>query len=323
MRRLLYKRRATLGQLLGQALCFCLVWLATASVSASAGDGVVRIRAKNADILFAPGISVHVIDITVDLLPKAPATQVNLDDAGSFIVRANSGCARLTGQQLDALFNQHVLDYEPRSLNNVQFDIEDNRFALTGGARLWHRIPPFWLPFSASGHSALSQDGLIRMHVDRIHTVGVPVAGLLGLMHLRLDNILGIDRPGMQVEADTVIIDSSRILPGPVFDSRPSRMSLTDEGLNVCFGKTDTPALALPAQLATGSRYLWVQADAVDSLGQRIAPARMLVRPEDDDAAFVFQLYDSQPQISRGTLALRRDGILTITLAPNRSALAP
>ncbi len=285
---------------------------------ARAADARVAVRAHNVDILVSDTISAHLIDLTAELVPRPGHPLVDLEDGGSFSIRVTAGCARLSADQLTRLFNDRILDYEPRALNDVHFMPEDGAMQVSGGLRLWHRVPPFWLAFSATTDAGVDDDGLIRLTVRDEHLLGLPVGSLLDLAHTPLDALLTVEAPGAHVAGDTVIIDTRAVLPGPAIDSRPASARLSAAGLTVCFkGDATTNAPALPADLDAPASYLWVQGPRLAALGQEIAPARLLVAPADKtNDPMLFRLVKSRDQIAAGHIELGIDGRMIIRPGP-------
>ncbi len=293
--------------------------LATASAWAAPR---VAVRAHNVDILVSDTISAHLIDLTAELVPRPGHRRVDLEDGGSFTIRVTAGCARLSAAQLTRLFNDRILDYEPRALNDVHFMPEDGAMQVTGGVRLWHRVPPFWLAFSATTDARVDEDGLIRLAVRDEHLLGLPVGGLLDLAHTPLDRLLTVEAPGTRVVDNTVLIDTRAVLPGPAIDSRPVSAHLSAAGLTVCFeGDPTTSTPALPADLDAPASYLWVQGPRLAALGQEIAPARLLVAPgiatgAEPSEPMLFRLVKSRDQIAAGHIELGIEGRMIIRPGP-------
>ena len=45
----------------------------------------------------------------------------------------------------------YLLDYEPRSLNDLKLTPENGTLQVTGGIKLWNHFPGVWLPTTMSG----------------------------------------------------------------------------------------------------------------------------------------------------------------------------
>ena len=298
-----------------------LVALSLPGVSA-AGPPSVAVRAHNVDILMSDTVSAHLIDLTAELGPRSGYQRVDLEDADSFAITITAGCARLSADQLTRLFNDRILDYAPRALNDVHFVPERDAMQVTGGVRLWHRVPPFWLSFRATTDAHVTDDGLIRLTVRDEHVLGLPVGGLLNLAHTPLSGLLSLDGPGTRVTGDTVVIDAQKVLPGPAVTNRPVSASLSSAGLTVCFaGDPAETRPALPTDLATDlaapTSYLWVEGPELAALGQTIAPARLLVTDEREDSAPMrFRLVKSRGQIAAEQIRLDARGRMTIVPGP-------
>ncbi|RJS91075.1 hypothetical protein D3260_16570 [Salinisphaera sp. Q1T1-3] len=281
---------------------------------------VVAVDGHDATIRLGHGVGMHLVDLDARLTPRPGHDVIDLDAANSFSIEAVAGCALLSADQLGRLFNRHVLAYPQRSLNDLVFSPGTDRMTIRGGMRLWHRLPSFWIPFQAEAAIALTDDGLIRLALHDTRAGGIPVAGLLDLIHTPLDRLITLARPGARLVGDTIIIDTKAVLPGPSFVSRPTHVDLEPAGLRVCFGNgaphtRTTTSDTVPPDVDPARPYLWLDGPAVRAIGQRIAPARILVRTA-GDTPLIFRLIDNRDQIAAGHLQLRTDGRLTIVPGP-------
>lgn len=282
----------------------------------------VALAARNVDVYLGPTISVHLEQIAARLVPRPGHDVVDLDATDSFAIRVVSGCTRLSADQLARLFNDRILAYRPRSLDHVVFKPHAGAMTITGGVRLWHRVPPFWMPFSATARVHVDNDGLIALRITDEHLAGLPVGGALDLVHIRLAGLLGLDRPGVSIDDDTVRIDTRRVMPGPRIVSRPRTARLDADGLQLCFGPPPTEERSAPWPPDDDPLpQIRIRAPALRALGLRIAPARITVHPP-AGRPLAFRLVNSRAQIAAGQLRLDTRGRLIIVPGPIESSSA-
>lgn len=277
---------------------------------AAAGEPV-WLHARDAELRLG-AVGVHALDLLARLEPAETGEPINLDDPKSFTATVAQGCARLAPDALDALFNRHVFNAPPRTLSDLAFDTNADGLAITGQAKLWHWFPPFGLPFRAQAPLELGADGLLRYTPESLRTLGIPAGGALDLLHLNLDTLLDIDRPGLRLDGNTLVLDPTQLLPALRIESRPTAISLDTDGVTLCYDGPDAPGSI--AATGAGERFIRVYGGTVHALGQVLIDAR--IRVESTTETLSLRVGDHRGQVARGHLAMGRDGTIMITLAP-------
>ncbi|MBO9470028.1 hypothetical protein J7355_07945 [Endozoicomonas sp. G2_2] len=283
----------------------------TAPVDAyDSGVGGVWVRIRNVDLYFKGDVGFYAQDVTAKLVPETPGTPVDLNDPAGFSVQVAHGCARLSPAQLSALFNDHILDYEPRPLNDLALSTTADTLTINGQIKLWSWFPGFWMPLYLRGPLTLN-NGQLVYRPDRIDALKVRAHQVLHLTHIALDQLLSIDRPGVTVGEYAIDLDVTKVFPPPTITTTPDRLNVDDQGVTICFDRAPEVTLEPPAD--AGDSYIWVQAGDLAALDKLIVNAHVLVEPESGQS-MAFSIPDYKAQIARGRLGMRDDGTLVVTL---------
>lgn len=108
----------------------------------NSGAAAVSLLIENVDFRIGAGIGYYVDHLEVALVPTKPSGLVNMDNPWSYYIRIIRGRIVVRPEQIDALFNHHVLTFLPRSITEVENHTSKNTLKIELGARLWRILPP-------------------------------------------------------------------------------------------------------------------------------------------------------------------------------------
>lgn len=283
----------------------------------TSGTTGVSLLARNVDFSFVDGIGFFIQNLTASFEPLNPAEPVNLDDPRQFIIRVHSGSVIVTGNSLTHLFNQHILDYWPRPLNNMTVTTENNALIARGGLRIWNWVPPIgWLPAYLKGGIVLNQQNqMVYMPYD-VRALGIPVKGLFDLLGIRLSHLITIHRHGVNLIGNALILDHRCAFPPPALEGTITSLYLDPAGLHLNFGEFNSAQFTPPA-LAQNS-YLWLQSGDVKLYDTVVTNANILIKDNDPRGCLHFNLYDYREFIGRkNRVTMGEDGSMVMTLFTN------
>ncbi len=97
-------------------------------------------------------------------------------------------------------------------LQNISITGNGSQVSLHGTIHKLH-IP---LPIGLDGTISPSPDGRIRLHVDRLSVLKLPVKGLLGDIHVSIADLMGkTSVAGIEASQNDLYFDTQKLLPAP------------------------------------------------------------------------------------------------------------
>jgi hypothetical protein len=89
------------------------------------------------------------------------------------------------------------------------------------------------LPFESEGSLSATDDGEIRIHIQRIKAAHLPVKGIMDLLGVKIANLISTKKVrGIRVDGDDVLIDVEQILPPPRIEGYLARFPGTEDALD-------------------------------------------------------------------------------------------
>jgi hypothetical protein len=128
-------------------------------------------------------------------------------------------------------------------------------------------------------------DGSMRLHATKIKAAGLPVKGLLDLLHLDVEDLMKMPAgTGLRAEGDDVLIDTAAVLPPPRTEGRLRQVAVSGQQVRMQMSGPGTPPArpkTLPLPRATNYVYFF---------GGSIRFGKLTMSDAD------LQLIDAQPQ---------------------------
>ena len=209
-------------------------------------DGVA-IQIKNVNLLLTSDIILGIRSLRGELERTNPEVPVTFDSSDSFIVDADTAEIHMTSSTLTALMNEYVFAYKGAPIKNVAVALESGRLVQRGTI---HKGVD--LPFELRASLAVTQDGKLRVHADRIKAEHLPIKGLLHFFGEDLEKLIhAAPGRGIQAENDDLILAPSELTPAPHIQGRIARVSIDGNSLVLVFDSGHhLPALKPPAETA-------------------------------------------------------------------------
>jgi hypothetical protein len=203
--------------------------------------GPVRVDFQNIHFHVAPGVVLEVRHLQGSLVSTVEGMPPVFDDVRSYTVRIDSGEVAMTMASLTALLNTRVFNYRGAPLSDLEVSIDDGHIKQRGTLR--KGIP---IPFTIVADVSVTSDGRIRLHPLTTKAAGMPVAGMMRLFHLELDDLIASNRGrGFETEDNDFLLLADRLLPDPKISGRLTAIRVEGDRLVQRFGRT-------PAAHATG-----------------------------------------------------------------------
>ncbi|WP_293625976.1 hypothetical protein [Salinisphaera sp.] len=280
------------------------------------GVRAIALQAKNVEFFMDKNVGYYVDNLRALLVPRKAGEPVNFDDPEQFDIHILAGELVVRPQDLDALFNNYLLDYQPRSLSRVTNKTSKDTLTVEVGARLFEFIPPVGgLPTTLEGPITVTDDNKLVYTPTQVKQFGMPVKGLLSSVGLDLSTLTPFDREGIRLEEDKLIMDPERIFPPPhVKIDHIDSATLSDQGLTLKFSSDTSAAGFSDPPVATDS-YIWLQAGDARFYSTLLVNANLQLMNNADER-LKFNLYHYRAQSAAGTISAQVDGALIVRV-PN------
>jgi hypothetical protein len=285
---------------------------APASARRSAGTPPV-ITLRNVDFRIVGNIGFDVSSLVAQLVPVKAGEPVDLDNPAQFDIHILGGEVTVPKRALDALFNDYLLDYSPRSLNAIGMQPANDRLDVTGGLKLKNHFPGFWLGFSLSGNLALKDNRYLIYTPDDVTVTDIPMKSLLSKLGIELSDMVPFDRPGVKLEGNQMTLDQQTLFPGPKLIGKLLTAKVTERGLVLGFAPAK-PFCAPPPVAVPPSSYMWIQSGDLKMFNVLMTNSRVLVTDSSTRGPLRFDLYGYRGQVAQGFAKMAPDGTLLVEM---------
>nr|WP_105507181.1 hypothetical protein [Paraburkholderia sp. BL21I4N1] len=275
------------------------------------------IHVENVDFYVAGRIGFHVRSLDAQMVPKHPGQPVDLDDPDQYDIHIIGGEVVEPWPAMAALFNDYLLDYEPRSLNDLQLKPVDGKLEVTGGIKLWNHFPGVWLPTTMSGTIVAKDERHLVYEPTSVKVLGVPQAGLLRALDIPLASLTPFTRKGVALKGNELVFDQYTVFPPPVLQGRLASATVTDEGLVLKFKRDGAIAAARPPANA-GKSFVWIESGDVKMFNSLVTNTRTFIKDSSNPGVMKFDLYAYRRDVSKGTVRMGTDGGLDVDLATRK-----
>ena len=140
----------------------------------------------------------------------SPDLPPSFDDTNSFRFEIQEGLMGVNLADLSGFLSQGAL--KGSALQNAKVSPDNGRLKITG--MLKKGIP---IPVQMIASLGVSPDRRhVRMHVEKLSALKIPLKGLLGTFHIKVDDLFDPKgKKGIDVNGDNVDIDVNELLPPP------------------------------------------------------------------------------------------------------------
>lgn len=285
------------------------------------GSDAVSLSVKDVNFNVVGDIGFHIIDLVVRLEPIRPGEPIVFDDPRQFRINVQRGKVLVPTKALDALFNEHILAYWPRPLDEMELRPEQDYLWADAGLKLWSWFPGIWLPAELGGTITLNEENKLVYDPQDVAALGIPLGGLLRALGIPLDWLLSIDREGANLVGSLLVLDHRSVFPPPEIAGNLSSAKVTPEGLELEFA--DNMEAEFEAPPLKRSSYLWIQSGDPKLFNIVVNNARVQVVNDREDERLTFNLYDYRKQVAGGVLNMKKDGTIIATIPSYERVVPP
>jgi hypothetical protein len=276
------------------------------------GAQALALNARNVDFYLTGDIGFHVDQLAATLEPVTAGEPVQFDDPRTFSIRVHHGEVLVPPKALAALFNEHIMAYSPRPLNDMRITTQDDTLSAQAGLKLWSWFPGIWLNASLAGPIALNDKNELVFTPQDIHLLGIPLGGLLRGLGIKLTWLLNVEREGANLVDSQLVLDHRKVFPPPALTGNVAAVRLSAAGLHLRFA--DNPAAKFVEPPEPSKSYLWIQSGDAKLFDVVAANANIMIVDEKKDEVLHFNLYDYRQQVIGGTLFMDGSGTIIARL---------
>ena len=276
------------------------------------GADNVSIYIQNVNFDIVENIGFYVENLAASLEPKVAGQPVIFDDVESFTINVHSGSVVLSEQVIADLFNQHILDYWPRPMNDLKVKARDGYLEVEADIKLWSWFPGFWLPADLGGKIVLADDNKLVYEIDDVRLFGIPLFGLLNTLYIDLDLLLSVDRKGATLVDSVLILDHTAVFPPPSLKGKIATTFIDKDGLHLTFAANEAATFNQPT--VESDSYIWMQSGDPRLFDIVVNNGTIQVVADDTSKPLRFNLYDYRAQVAGGKLRMNQAGDIIATL---------
>jgi hypothetical protein len=185
-------------------------------------------------------------------------------------------------------------------LNTTRFPLksvlvrgEGNRLKLTGTI---HKLM-FSLPVELLSTVSATADGRIHLHVEKINVLKIPIKGLLGSLHVEMDDIVGGHAmAGVEVSGNDLFLNTTQLIPPPHIRGVLTSVTIAAPDLVLTYGN----AINDEATLARWHNFLRFEGGTLDFGKLSMHPVDLTLIDASNDPWFDLDLVNYQAQLING-----------------------
>jgi hypothetical protein len=225
---------------------FILLYAATPGIVASQNppatdkpEGAVQTQMRNVTYHFSDDVMVEIRSLNGELVPLGKNEFPIFDDKDSFNLRINTGEIAIDSSSLANILNSYVFARAHSPLTELSIGVEKRRLKVKG--KLHDKGD---IPFETQGILTSTADGKLRLHIEQIKAMHLPVKGLMGLFGIDLGALIKEGKvTGVRAEEDDLIFDLEQILPPPHIEGKVVSVRIEGDKIIQIFGGSDAKPL--------------------------------------------------------------------------------
>ncbi|SDF70020.1 hypothetical protein [Terriglobus roseus] len=179
-------------------------------------------------------------------------------------------------------------------LKNMKVENRDGEVQISGTAHKGVSVP-----VRLDAELTPLPDGRLKLHVKKVNVLKVPMKGLFGLFHVKLDDLMPkTNVPGMQVSGDDIYLDTQTLLPPPHIHGHITSVQLLNDRARVIYGGVTESE----EQLAQWHNFLRLSGGTVSFGKLTMRQADLTLVDAANDEWFDLDLANYQTQLVYGTM---------------------
>jgi hypothetical protein len=220
-----------------------------------AGDlAPTLVYAHNIMLRKGPDFRIYIVWISGQMLRAKGNVNPSFDDSDSFYLQIEKGVIRANIGDICKYLNSTAAQTTP--LKKIDIQPEGELIKIRGTVK---KVVP--LPIEILGSLAATPEGLVRLHVQHVSVLKVPVKGLLGSFDVKLSDLVSSTNvAGVTVSGNDIIFDTEKLLPPPHIHGQLTNVRVKFPDIEVIYGNAPND----PTQLAQWHNFLRFRNGAIN-----------------------------------------------------------
>jgi hypothetical protein len=267
------------------------------------------VYAHNIMLRKGPDFRIYIAWIAGRMVRTKQNVNPSFDDADSFILQIEKGVIRANIGDICKYLNSTAAQYTP--LKDIDIQPDGELVKIRGTLK---KVVP--LPIEIVGSLAPTPDGLVRLHVQHISVLKVPVKGLLGTFDVKLSDLVhSTNVAGVTVSGNDIVFDTEKLLPPPHIRGQLTTVRVKVPDIEVSYGNAPND----PTQLAQWHNFLRFRNGALDFGKLTMHHADLTMIDAANEPWFDLDLVNYQNQLVNGNTRMTAQAGLEIYMPSLRN----
>jgi hypothetical protein len=217
--------------LLRSLLAVCVLATLLCAQESPSESGRVHTEMRNVVYHYTASVSVYIIHLEGELVPVGEAGMPVFEDPNSFLVDVRSAELSISTAALANVMNQYAFAAPDAPIKAIRVAIQGGKLQIQG------RLRKGDLPFESDGSLAVTPDGEIRVHTEKVKAVHVPVKGLMDLLGENIAQLIDTKKVrGVRAEGDDLILNPTELFPPPHIRGKLSSIDFRSNAIALKYG---------------------------------------------------------------------------------------
>jgi hypothetical protein len=263
---------------------------AASAAAAPAPDALAPtvIYAHNLLLRKGPQFRVYISWIRGQMLRTRTNVDPSFDNPESFVLLIQKGVIHANLGDIGAFLNATSFP-----LKNITVRGEGDQVKLTG--TMHKLLVP--LPVELLSTVSATPDGRIHLHINKINVLKIPVKGLMGGLHVEIDDVVGATpMSGVEVSGNDLFLNTTQLLPPPHIRGQLTSVTVQSPDLVLIYGNSKDDE----SKLAQWHNFLRFTGGTLGFGKLSMHPVDLTLIDASDDPWFDLDLVNYQAQLVNG-----------------------
>lgn len=200
------------------------------------------VYAHNLMLRKGPDFRIYIVWIAGKLVRTHEQINPSFDDPDSFVLHIDKGVIHVNIGDLTHFMNQSMGSSAPLKNLDIQpaSELPGSQVRIRGTVKKL-----ITMPVEILGDLSATPEGLVRLHVDKISVLKMPMKGLLKMMDVKIADLVHTSTPGMRVVQNDIVFDTEKLLPPPHIHGQLTTVRVKAPDIEVIYGNAPVePSLA-------------------------------------------------------------------------------
>ncbi len=276
----------------------------TSASRAPSGDDLAPtlVYAHNIMLRKGPDFRIYIVWIAGQMVRTKQNVNPSFDEPDSFLLQIQKGVIHANIGDISKYLNSTAAQDTP--LKNIDIQPAGEQVKIRGTVK---KVVP--LPIEILGSLAATPDGLVRLRVQHISVLKMPVKGLLGAFDVKLSDLVhSTNVAGVTISGNDIIFDTEKLLPPPHIRGQLTTVQVKVPDIEVIYGNAPND----PTQLAQWHNFLRFRNGALNFGKLTMHHADLTMIDAADEPWFDLDLVNYQNQLVSGTTRMTAQAGLEI-----------